>query len=135
MVTNSSSAQIDLYREVLTILVQVDYDTLIVLPLRKCSRQIRAIASTVSITPQPPASSSRAAHEANYEESILGGQNCTPSNILHEFLRTVRNACASEPELTSVSRKAPGLMTSYSPREERFILQRARAKCFVWFSE
>jgi hypothetical protein len=51
MVTNSSSAQIDLYREVLTILVQVGYDTLIVLPLRKCSRQIRAIASTVSITP------------------------------------------------------------------------------------
>src|SRR5215468_5408987 len=61
--------------------------SLMVLPLRKCSRRIRPIVSTVSI-PHPPASNrKRAAHQANLQGVNFGrrspgsgGQNCTPND-------------------------------------------------------
>src|SRR5207302_5974421 len=61
--------------------------SLIVLPLRKCSRRIRPIVSTVSIPPTTCFESKQAAHQAQREgvnfgrrSPSSGGQNCTPNN-------------------------------------------------------
>src|SRR4051812_26546772 len=68
--------------------------SLIVLPLRKCSRRIRPIVSTVSIPPTARSESKRAAQQANLQGVNFGrrspgsgGQNCTP-NYTHALERT-----------------------------------------------
>src|SRR6202050_850413 len=61
--------------------------SLIVLPLKKCSRRIRPIVSTVSIPPTTCFESKQAAYQAQLQGVNFGrryppsgGQNCTPNN-------------------------------------------------------